>query len=45
MTEEACERCGWVDDLVSCFGPDWELLARICDECVREYIESGLDDL
>jgi len=39
-----CERCGWHDELVSCIGPDNELLARICEECAKEYIYSGLDE-
>jgi len=41
-----CERCQKEDwDLVTCIGPEGELLARICEDCAKEYIFSGLDEL
>jgi len=40
-----CIRCGILDELVDCIGPDGELLARICEPCAKEYLFSGLDEL
>ncbi len=40
-----CERCGISDSLISCIGPSGELLARICNECATEYMDSGIDEL
>jgi len=41
-----CDRCQiYIWDLVSCIGPDGELLGRICEDCAKEYLASGLDDL
>ena len=40
-----CIRCGTQGELVEVIGPDDELLARICEQCVKEYLDSGLDEL
>ncbi len=40
-----CERCGRLGNLVFCYGPNDELLAAICDDCAKEYIDSGIDEL
>ncbi len=41
-----CLRCDRLDDLVDCINSQTgELLARICENCVKEWNESGLDDL
>jgi len=40
-----CERCQLYDELVACIGPDGALLAMICEDCAKEYLASGLDDL
>jgi len=40
-----CERCQRFDELVACIGPDGALLAMICEDCAKEYIYSGLDEV
>jgi len=41
-----CDRCQiYIWDLVSCIGPEGELLGRICEDCAKEYLASGLDEL
>jgi len=38
-----CERCNVWEEVVSCIDKDGKLLARICEDCVRDWINSGLD--